>query len=63
MAERIRQTLEKSKVPLPMQVTSSQGIAHYPTNGRTREELLGKADEALYTAKHTGRNRTVIARE
>lgn len=63
VAERIRQTLEKSKVPLPMQVTSSQGIAHYPTNGRTREELLGKADEALYTAKHTGRNRTVIARE
>lgn len=63
VAERIRQTLEKNKVPLPMQVTSSQGIAHYPTHGRTREELLGKADEALYTAKHNGRNRTVIAGE
>jgi diguanylate cyclase (GGDEF)-like protein len=63
VAERIRVTLEKSKVPLPLQVTSSQGIAHYPTNGRTREELLGQADEALYSAKHSGRNRTVIAGE
>lgn len=63
VAERIRQTLEKSRVSLPLQVTSSQGIAHYPTHGRTREELLGQADEALYTAKHNGRNRTVIAGE
>ncbi|KUP24571.1 diguanylate cyclase [Paenibacillus sp. DMB5] len=60
VAERIRKTLEVTEVPLPMTVTSSQGIAHYPTHGRTREELLGRADEALYTAKHTGRNRTVI---
>ncbi|MNC41937.1 putative diguanylate cyclase YdaM [compost metagenome] len=60
VAERIRKTLEKSEVPLPMKVTSSQGIAHYPTHGRTREELLGHADEALYAAKHNGRNRTVI---
>ncbi|WP_310832749.1 sensor domain-containing diguanylate cyclase [Paenibacillus pedocola] len=63
VAERIRKTLEKSEVPLPIKVTSSQGIAHYPTHGRTREELLGHADEALYSAKHTGRNRTVIAGE
>lgn len=63
VAERIRKTLEKSEVPLPMKVTSSQGIAHYPTHGRTREELLGQADEALYAAKHSGRNRTVIAGE
>ncbi len=60
VAERIRKTLELTEVPLPMKVTSSQGIAHYPTHGKTREELLGRADEALYTAKHTGRNRTVI---
>ncbi|WNS45911.1 sensor domain-containing diguanylate cyclase [Paenibacillus sp. MMS20-IR301] len=63
VAERIRQTLEQSKISLPLQVTCSQGIAHYPTNGRTREELMGQADEALYTAKLSGRNRTVIAGE
>ncbi|AIQ52213.1 sensor domain-containing diguanylate cyclase [Paenibacillus sp. FSL R7-0331] len=63
VAERIRKTLEATEVPLPMKVTSSQGIAHYPTHGRTREELLGRADEALYTAKQSGRNRTVIYSE
>lgn len=60
VAERIRKTLEQTEVPLPVKVTSSQGIAHYPVHGRTREELLGRADEALYSAKHNGRNRTVI---
>ncbi|MEK4064319.1 MULTISPECIES: sensor domain-containing diguanylate cyclase [Paenibacillus] len=63
VAERIRKTLEKSEVPLAMRVTSSQGIAHYPTHGVSLEELLGQADRALYAAKNRGRNRTIIAGE
>jgi diguanylate cyclase (GGDEF)-like protein len=55
--------LEKSEVPLAMRVTSSQGIAHYPTHGVSLEELLGQADRALYAAKNRGRNRTIIAGE
>ncbi|MNW65375.1 Response regulator PleD [compost metagenome] len=65
VAERIRKTLEASEVPLAVKVkvTSSQGIAHYPSHGNTLEELLQQADRAMYTAKGLGRNRTVIADE
>lgn len=63
VAERIRKTLEGSAGPLAMKVTSSQGIAHFPTHGNSREELLEQADQAMYMAKGMGRNRTVIAGE
>ncbi|MNO62616.1 putative diguanylate cyclase YdaM [compost metagenome] len=63
VAERIRKTLEASEVPLAMKVTSSQGIAHYPSHGNSLEELLEQADRAMYSAKGLGRNRTVIAGE
>ncbi|SET13682.1 sensor domain-containing diguanylate cyclase [Paenibacillus sp. NFR01] len=61
VAERIRLALESNDAPLAMRVTSSLGIAHYPTQGETWEELLGQADEALYIAKRSGRNKTVVA--
>lgn len=41
-------------------VTVSMGIAQWH-KGLTLEELIGKADEALYQAKETGRNRTCQA--
>jgi len=37
-------------------VTSSIGIAIYPDNGTGMEELLRKADAAMYAAKESGRN-------
>jgi len=37
-------------------VTASFGVAAFPQNGRTREELIAAADQALYAAKHNGRN-------
>jgi diguanylate cyclase (GGDEF)-like protein/PAS domain S-box-containing protein len=42
-------------------VTISLGVANFPTNGRTRTEILRAADEALYRAKQEGRNRVVVA--
>ncbi|WP_379153514.1 diguanylate cyclase [Paenibacillus sp. sgz5001063] len=63
VAERIRKTLEICDVPLAMKVTSSQGIAHYPSDGSSLEELLKQADYAMYSAKKQGRNRTIIAGE
>jgi len=41
-------------------VTISGGIATYPIDGRTLEELVGVADQRLYAAKQAGRNRIKI---
>jgi diguanylate cyclase (GGDEF)-like protein len=43
--------------------TISVGIATYPDDGATRQEVLRKADDALFRAKSTGRNRVTLARE
>lgn len=41
-------------------VTVSGGIATFPIDGRTLEELVGVADQRLYAAKQAGRNRIKI---
>ncbi len=41
-------------------VTSSIGIATFPLDSSNGEELLRRADTALYRAKRDGRNRTVV---
>jgi diguanylate cyclase (GGDEF)-like protein/PAS domain S-box-containing protein len=42
-------------------VTLSAGIASYPENGLTVEDLLRAADASLYESKANGRNRTTVA--
>lgn len=44
-------------------LTVSAGLAAFPEDGRTYEELLESADEALYHAKDDGRNRIALARQ
>ncbi|MHC8354017.1 putative bifunctional diguanylate cyclase/phosphodiesterase [Pseudomonas sp. LB3P81] len=39
-----------------LQISASVGIALYPGNGQTAEELLMNADAAMYHAKGTGKN-------
>jgi diguanylate cyclase len=39
-----------------LQATLSIGMADYPMNGLTPEDLIGNADRALYRAKSQGRN-------
>lgn len=42
-------------------IGASIGIALYPANGVTAQELLVAADKAMYVAKHTGKGRAVMA--
>jgi diguanylate cyclase (GGDEF)-like protein len=42
-------------------ITASFGAAAYPDHGRTADALFRAADEALYSAKHAGRNQVVSA--
>lgn len=43
--------------------TISVGVATAPEDGATRQELMRKADDALFRAKSAGRNRVALARE
>lgn len=38
-------------------VTASIGLTFYPVDGRTVEELVKRADQAMYLSKNKGRNR------
>ena len=42
-------------------LSASLGVAVFPHHGDTAEELIRAADEALYKAKESGRNRVVLA--
>ncbi|MBI4864677.1 MAG: sensor domain-containing diguanylate cyclase [Candidatus Riflebacteria bacterium] len=64
LAERLRQRVEETSVPSaagPLSVTISLGVASFPTDGATQEQLIRIADTALYEAKENGRNRVVLA--
>ncbi len=61
VAERIRKTIESKASSNLIPVTVSLGVASWPSDGVTREEIIGCADDALYRAKQTGRNRTNLA--
>lgn len=60
--ERIRVEIEKSQ-ELDVKVTVRGGLASCPVDGRSVREILRKADQALYTAHITGRNRICLARD
>jgi len=56
IAERIRLAVQRSS-PL----TISVGVACFPQTSLDEDQLLPRADAALYSAKNQGRNRVVVA--
>lgn len=61
LAERLRSTVEKARLMGPgNSLTISLGVSYYPKHGSMRDELIGKADQALYHAKESGRNRCSV---
>jgi diguanylate cyclase (GGDEF)-like protein len=62
VAEKLRRQIETHPFPgVPRPVTISCGVADYPIQGTTRDELVAAADSALYQAKQAGRNRVIAA--
>ncbi len=66
VAERVRATVEGHEVRTTehaLRITVSIGVASFRNELRAPEDLVKAADEALYAAKETGRNRVVVAPE
>lgn len=61
LAERLRRDIMLAFGDDAYAVTMSFGIAMYPRDGETLDELLVAADRALSSAKRGGRNRTMLA--
>ncbi len=59
LAERLRKELAKVKLEDLPPITISLGMATYPADGTDIEELIKKADAAMYEAKQKGRNKAV----
>ena len=60
LAERLREQLASIEILRNADVTASFGIAEY-NHHESLDELLERADDALYQAKVAGRNRSEIA--
>lgn len=67
-AERMRKAVAEANfsdtADNPLKVTISIGVAIYPQDGLTNsDDIIKAADEALYLAKRTGRNKTAVYSE
>ncbi|MHB8507828.1 MAG: GGDEF domain-containing protein [Candidatus Dormibacteria bacterium] len=69
VADKLRKTigdtiLESTSRPgITLKVTVSAGVATFPADGQTGEQVILKADKSLYYAKQNGRNRVVTVTE
>lgn len=60
LAERIRQAVEKETKDLVYPITVSIGVANYPKDGNSIDEIINKAEKANSVAKNSGKNKVVI---
>lgn len=63
LAETIRSSIEDMEIQVPigenLKITVSIGVAVYPDNGQTIEDLIRAVEESLYKAKREGKNRVI----
>ncbi|MCX6374358.1 MAG: GGDEF domain-containing protein, partial [Actinobacteria bacterium] len=66
-AERIRRAVAEVELPLPLtsdglpaHITASVGVATLPAHAVDADDLVNKADRALYTAKQRGKDRVEV---
>jgi diguanylate cyclase (GGDEF)-like protein len=65
VAERLRLSIEKEPIKVPnreIAVTVSVGVATKDDNTTDLETLIARADQAMYIAKHKGRNCVAISK-
>jgi len=64
-ADSLRRSFSRTLIPIEGRyiegITFSAGVAAYPHGGKSPDEVIKLADEALYEAKKQGRNRVVKA--
>ena len=56
LAENIRQSVEQAEILPERQITVSIGVAHWHGDADSDIDLFRRMDDALYRAKHEGRN-------
>ena len=65
IGERIRQRVADMVIDAgdagELKITISIGVSSFPENGKSAEELVSVADQALYRAKGSGKNLVCIA--
>jgi diguanylate cyclase (GGDEF)-like protein len=64
VAERLRGSIEKTPIKVldyELQVTVSIGVSRKDENTTEIETLISRADQAMYIAKHKGRNQVAIS--
>jgi len=62
LAERLRAFIESFEFPRGLKITCSFGVVEW-SKSENETQLIKRADNALYEAKKTGRNRCVMASE
>lgn len=65
IADRIRQKIEETQFlesyGVQVRLTASIGIASFPDHGRTKDDLIARADQAMYLVKGRGKNGVALA--
>lgn len=61
VAERLRARLSRMEIPVIGYISASFGVATFPLNANSKDQLVHAADRSLRDAKQAGRNRVCMS--